>query len=440
MPWIPGTPYRPDDFVYDNWSQKLAPAFSQALMSLQNRGLDVSAPDQVLDLAYPRVGSSAQLRQGHEQELMRALQMFRAGQSPEQPGLITPPPTWQDSDIAGSADSTVGNPTAANQVTGFSPQLALQGAALGLSPAPGIPGAIGTIAGLATSSLPGFPNVNPLSLAGVNPNGNLTLQTDQGPLSAVLNQGSIQAAARAALAGNPTLTSSLDPSLAAAIQANPSLMSDPQFMSAVLGKDSPLQGQTIGSALFGFNSDISMPPASPHPAFGFAGFNPPGPEPNPQGGFNVFGDPNPNPTMTGLEGGKTAEGGKTFSDTNLALDVAAGTSSPGGPAGPGAPGDAGVAGGAAPGGSSGGTSTSGSGDAYKKGGVVKDTHKGFARRKGSEVVPIKAHEGEFVVNKNASDAARPELEALNRLIPDGSGKRQSLADAVSAASKFFDVA
>ena len=103
-------------------------------------------------------------------------------------------------------------------------------------------------------------------------------------------------------------------------------------------------------------------------------------------------------------------------------------------------GNTGVGTGEGPAGESGGVG----GGAYKKGGIVKKPkgkptqhgqkfHPGFARNKGSHVVPIKAHEGEFVVNSQATKAARPALEALNYMIPP-----EGLDKLIGKANKFFD--
>lgn len=112
----------------------------------------------------------------------------------------------------------------------------------------------------------------------------------------------------------------------------------------------------------------------------------------------------------------------------------------------GAPGgaDAGVGAGSAPGAGDSAGDAGGASGAYKKGGIVtkgksaakhgEKYHPGFDRAKGTHIVPIKAHEGEFVVNSKATKAARPALEALNHLIPP-----EGLDKLMAKGRRFFDV-
>jgi len=155
-----------------------------------------------------------------------------------------------------------------------------------------------------------------------------------------------------------------------------------------------------------------------------------------------------------------AENDPVLSAVAMGLPVAGDPSSspvgaPTGAPGPGIGGVAGTPGGTGPGGAPGGAGAPGPGPSgtggpagdvgeFKKGGMVRKPkgkptqhgqkfHPGFARNKGSHVVPIKAHEGEFVVNSQATKAARPALEALNYMIPP-----EGLDKMIGKANKFFD--
>lgn len=423
MPWVPGgDPYQPQDFIYDNWSQHLAPAFQQALAGLYSRGLDVNAPEQVVDLAYPRAGS-AQLRQGHEQELMRALQMFRAGQEPGRPDMVTPPPYWVDeSTMPGGASNTgtgaLGDPGSAN-VTGPNAALGMTGLGVALAGAgfPGLPG----VAGQVVSNLGSVMNAG-RTLGGNNVLGNQTmtaLDPEGNPINVAALRTGFFDSLLASMRGQPTLAFTNNPDLASFVAQNPNMVNDPESMNALTA-----QGLKFGNvASEGVGRGLGFTEGGPHPAFGFAGFNAPSQNPSPYGqtpSIQARGDESNSPPA-GPPAGPPAE------DDGGMGGVGSGPAGPAGGVGnSGSPGE-GV--GAAGGGPAG----------LKKGGIIKDTHKGFARRKGTEVVPIKAHEGEFVVNRDATRAARPQLEALNRMIPDGASKREGLDELVKRAGKFFDV-
>jgi len=162
---------------------------------------------------------------------------------------------------------------------------------------------------------------------------------------------------------------------------------------------------------------------------------PDAPDDGPPGSVSI-GDITATDPATGLSmGGLTAGGQATAGDPSGAAAAGAAAAAAAGEGG-----STGVGTGEGPAGESGGVG----GGAYKKGGIVKKPkgkpaqhgqkfHPGFARNKGSHVVPIKAHEGEFVVNSQATKAARPALEALNYMIPP-----EGLDKLIGKANKFFD--
>lgn len=392
-----GDPYQPQDFLYDNWSQRLAPAYQQALQSIYGRGLDVSAPDSLVDAAFPRA-TSARLLQGHSSDLMRGAEMFRSGQAPNRPDMVVPGSTWME-DGEGGTDSGVSPANAVGQITGFDPTTAM----IALQVASAVPGTgpVGTIAGI-PGALSGL-----ASMLGVSPtfglSGNMTQNTSEGPVSVAPTYSGLMSALANAFSGKSNFAA-VDPSTG-------------QMTTAA-----PQPGITMG-----------IPGTPGHPAFGHQGFNAPSQTPNPDGNINITGAPRGDNAPTGGPPGPPGPPGVG----PPGLDDGGMGGVPSGPAGPSGPGP-GDPSGTGPGGPA-------SSSDMKKGGVVsgrkspKDTHKGFARKKGTEVVPINAHQGEFVVNKNATNAARPELEALNRLIPDGSNKRAALEDLVRNAAKYFDV-
>lgn len=447
MPWANQPSEQPTDFTYDNWSQHLAPAFRAALQNIYGRGMDISseAPWQVLDQAFPRAGS-AQLRQGHDADLMDAARMFMSGQTPQKPEMRERAPLWSDDPsessggVAGGTDA-MSPSSAIGAVSGYTgPATSIFGSVMG-GPFSGIPSA--GLAGL-TALASGRAGVPGFSLDISNP---ISRGLESAfPLSQKGSEGKMESAVPVSPSFfNTAFTTpaNLQAAIVGAINQG-NTVSD----NALEGGITPSQAQAdaISSALqalaqglptvspgMGMNSGTAPGQASQHGSESFA--------------MNALG-----PSLRGFsetsnlsEGGKLGEGGRLSTpavdpDVNFDFDPSTnappaddGTSGPAGPAG------SGPAGGGAPGGTSGGTSTSGSGDAFKKGGVVRDTHKGFARKKGSHVVPIDAHEDEFVVNANASRAARPQLEALNSLIP-GDAKREDIADLVKRAAKYFDVA
>lgn len=410
MPWQDVPAYQPSDFLYDNWSKHLAPAFQQALQGIYGRGLDVSAPDSLVDAAFPR-SSSATLLQGHTPDLLRGAQMFMGGQAPQRPDMVRPNPLWYEESGSGT-DSGVSPANAMGQVTGFDPTTAM----IALQAAAAVPGTgmVGTIAGI-----PGILS----SLAqtfGFDPNfglpSNMTQNTPEGPINVSATYTGLINALSNAINGRANFVS-VDPTTG---QTMPAFSQNEITMGTGLGPG--------------------------HPAFGGQGFNAMGEGPTGGGGKGYGG-------YGGLSGDPNAPGAINFGFAQARGDE-------GNPGPPGPPADAaptgppgsddggmgGVSSGAAAGSSagtaSGDSSTGGDpgGSTYKKGGVVKDVHKGFARKKGSEVVPIKAHEGEFVVNKEATKAARPALQALNALIPPPPRSGKDLASMIKEAAKYFDVA
>lgn len=430
MPWAPGAdPYQPQDFGYDNWDKHLAPNFRAALQNIYGRGLDIGseAPWQMVDQAFPRAGS-AQLRQTHDQDLLDAARMFMSGQAPQKPDMVTPPPTWYDDPSQDGGTGQGGGVGPGGIVGAHGPATSIFGSVMGgpLSGAPAAAVAALTAALSGGLTLPGIGKIdmqNPVSRAFEN----------AFPLGRVDSEGKVnpQVPVSPAFFNSAFTTPTAFAEAIANAQMNADAFSESELSVDVPSPDPSPQG-VVNSARAALANDPNNQSVSPfstpqgHPAFGFQGFNAPSQSPAP------YGD---TPSVRG-------DGGKLGLDTpdpdqNFDFDPAAGTSSSGTGTGTGT--GAGVSGGAAPGGSSGGTSTSGSGDAFKKGGMVHDTHKGFARKKGSHVVPIDAHEGEFVVNQAATKAARPQLEALNSLIPPDA-KREDIAALMDKASRFFDVA
>lgn len=96
----------------------------------------------------------------------------------------------------------------------------------------------------------------------------------------------------------------------------------------------------------------------------------------------------------------------------------------------GGPGGSGTSGGSGPGGAPGpGESGTGTGESLRRGGITKG--------KTNKPSKTKVHGQEFVVNAKATDKFRPQLEAMNALIPADNGR--GLDQLVEKAKKFFDV-
>lgn len=173
------------------------------------------------------------------------------------------------------------------------------------------------------------------------------------------------------------------------------------------------------------------PPGSPGPTGGPPGTA--GPPGSPAPGTNVTIDAVPVGAVPGNLGQvSTTPSGEAPAPGPGIGDVSGvpGGTGPGGAPGAAGPGSEGAPadGGAGASGPSGEGESSGSD--FRRGGVVKDRQ----RRKGGKE-RINAHQGEFVVNRAASKAFRPELEALNALIPP-----EALDSLVEKGRKFFDAA
>ena len=403
MPWQPGyeIPQEPS-WAYANWDKRLAPALMQAQQGLQGRGFDPSNPWWLTDTAFPQ-DSAAKLRGAYGQDLLESARLFLNGQRPAGPGPATQVPSVYQDDTGSGTDSGVGPANATGQITGFDPTTAM----IALKVASAVPGTgmIGTIAGIpgVLSSL--------ASMFGMGQNfglqGNLTQNTPEGPISVSPTYSGLLSALSNAFNGRSN------------------------FVSV-----DPTTGQTMPALAETITMGTGLGPG--HPAFGNQGFNAQGEGPTGGGGKGyggyggLSGDPNaPGAINFGFAGNRGSE----TTDAPASGDDGTGTGPGPGVSGEGGPGSAGDAGGAG---------TAGGVTQYRGGPVSKrkppsNTHKGFARKKGSEVVPIKAHEGEFVVNKSATQAARPELEALNALVPPPPRNKADLASMIENAKKYFDV-
>lgn len=474
MPWAPQPSEQPADFAYDNWSQHLAPAFRAALQNIYGRGMDISsnAPWQVLDQAFPRAGS-AQLRQSHDADLMDAARMFMSGQTPQKPGMLDRPPMWTD-DASQSSGGVAGGPdatspsSAVGALAGYTgPATSIFGSVMG-GPFSGVPSlgiALGTA--LASGQLPGQSSLNNTLNAINGPYGHTSApQIDlTNPVSKALEQAfplsqktaegrmepavpvspsffntafttpaNLQAAIVSALnTGNITADNALEagvtPSqtqadaIASALQA---LALGLPTVSPGLGMNAntaPGQASQHGNESFAMNA-LSMtpqarsdaPPTDEGIGSGVPGVGPPGLDDGGMGGV----------------GSGAAPSGASTGNAGIGAGGASGTGGTGTSGGVGAGGSSGTG--------PGGTGVGASGQAYRGGPIADKRHKGFKRSKGSHVVPIDAHEGEFVVNANATKAAKPALEALNSLIPSNPRNREDLEEIVKRAAKYFDVA
>lgn len=462
--WQPDAVPQEPSWAYANWDKNLAPALLAAQQGLQTRGLDPSNPWAMMDTAFP-ADSAAKLRGAYGNDLLDAARKFMAGQRPAGPGPdLQRDPVYQEDPGGG-----VGDP---GGVGGLSMGGVGQGGIVGATPAAtaafggalgagfgGIPGlainALGTAlsgqnssvnTGLNAVGLPSINFSNPISQAfhAAFP----TMQVGTGPFGENIAVSPL----------SDSIFSGFAPSSAVQSAAVSAINSgNAVAANALEGGITPAEAQAM--ALAGAFNNLAIPSINAfstpqgHPAFGFLGFNPPSQSPRGAGQVDTEGDPSsgvgpPGEDDGGMGGvGSGAAGGQGAgagigSNAGISAGGVSGTAGTGTAGGVGVGGPGGTAGTAGTGGVGGGPT--GGAESYRGGPVSrrkgpKDTHKGFARKKGTEIVPIKAHEGEFVVNSAATQAARPQLEALNALIPPPPRNKQDLAAIMDAAKKYFDV-
>jgi hypothetical protein len=367
----------------------MANYFNGALADLYSRGLDISRdnPWALAQSAFPmaqaqRPGITMEDVIGQARDYFSGRQANAIGQDTTVSSAVQDAANQMGSGTI--AQGGYANPT----VTGYDPAMA--GKALGV-----LGGVPGSPFGLASSL---FSGAKALGLAGQS-----NLADEQGNPAAALYSGAFSK-----FTGLPSGFIGLTPdaqgfAARAALAENPNLVNDPEFMGniAFTGLGIGRGGREGETGAMGLGAQAAFDAASQ--GLSPYGGNPPAtpPDSDPYGG---------NKDDTGLNGPPGATPGQ----------------GPGSGVGPG-PGE------------SGGPGDTGG---FKQGGIVAAKHgmkfhPGFARRKGTEVVPIKAHSGEYVVNKEATDTFKPVLEAMNSAVPADGGKR--LETAMTAAKDFFDV-
>jgi hypothetical protein len=295
------------------------------------------------------------------------------------------------------------------------------GAGISFSPPPGQgPATVGQAADMSArgsmvpGAIPGIVGTGPGSHLGAVSNAALAALGLAAPSPQALFTGTNFAAGKlAGLNVDPTT------GLPVGSQAFRGLAADPMFSQfidmnlppqgpfAVRASLAPRFGATPGSP----SSNPAGMHADPTAPTGFTSSNVVDAQGNPMGA--ATGNPTPNSTNFGA----SAANDTGISDPGV---VGLGFGEPGT--------GTGSAGGGGGVGAGGGTS----GEGFKKGGII---HKPKSKKGGKDdAVKVKAHAGEFVVNKKATDKHRGLLEALN-LVGGGGGNLDGL---VKRAQKYFE--
>lgn len=362
--------------------------FGGALADLYSRGLDISRdnPWALAQSAFPQAQAS---RPGITMaDLLREAQDYFRGTVKQTQGADAPGadgvagPTGSAGAPGTPGDLSGGLGYSGPNITGYDPTLAGLGISMTLGHAPGLAGLGAMAAGKAL---------------GLGPNANLTYTDENGNLNPAVALYSGISGKFGLPSGFLGFNNSPEGQMAQQLMAAyPQLANDPEFMGSM-----SVGAHGLGNPTGPTPSPFGLSPVTPNP---FADPTPTTP-PSPKTGIGVD-EP---------EGGQGTPGSSPPGNTD--------TGAPGG----------------------GGSGAGESGAPFKRGGIVtKPTqhgmkfHPGFARKKGTEVVPIKAHEGEFVVNKNATDAFKPVLSAMNDAIP-AQGDSKKFAAAMQDAKDFFDV-